>query len=124
MWEIPKNLVKGEKNIAEGILNSHKNIKSVFKKKGAHFGTFRTQKLKLLAGKNNKETIHKEHNCQLKLDVEKVYFSPRLSNERKRIFLQVKPKEKEELEKQKNKAEQLLKEVIEILFKKVIGSVM
>ncbi len=91
--EIPKNLVKGEKNIAEGILNSHKNIKSVFKKKGAHFGTFRTQKLKLLAGKNNKETIHKEHNCQLKLDVEKVYFSPRLSNERKRIFLQVKPKE-------------------------------
>jgi len=46
-----------------------------------------------LAGINTKETTYKENNVQLKLDVEKVYFSIRLGNERKRISTQVKPRE-------------------------------
>ena len=91
--EVPKNLVRGEKKIAKAILGLHKNISTVLKKKGGHEGTFR-QKMKFLLGKNRKETVHKEHNCLFKLDVEKVYFSPRLSNERKRIFSQVKKGEK------------------------------
>ncbi len=91
--ELKKNLIKKEKLIAETLLKLHKNIKTVVKKAGIHKGIYRTQKLKVLAGVNKKETIYKENNARIKLDVEKVYFSPRLSNERKRIIKLVKPDE-------------------------------
>jgi tRNA (guanine37-N1)-methyltransferase len=41
----------------------------------------------------NKEAIHKENNVRLKLNVEKVYFSSRLSEERRRISRLVKNNE-------------------------------
>lgn len=87
--EIPDELKKKEKVIAEAVLNLHKNIAVVAKKKGAHEGTFRLQKIKILAGVKRKETIHVENGTRLKLDVEKVYFSPRQATERKRIAEQV-----------------------------------
>ncbi|MBU1198822.1 MAG: class I SAM-dependent methyltransferase family protein [Nanoarchaeota archaeon] len=82
--EIPRELEKKKKLIAQEVLNANKYIKTVLKK-GKHEGVFRTQKLEHLAGEKTKEAIYKENNVQLKLDVEKVYFSPRLSNDRKRI---------------------------------------
>jgi len=91
--EIPKGLEKREKLIAETLLEVNSQIKTVLKKADIHGGTFRTQKMTYLAGINTKETTYKENNVQLKLDVEKVYFSIRLGNERKRISTQVKPRE-------------------------------
>ena len=91
--EIPDELVKKEKQIAEALLKTHKNIKTILKKKGIHSGEFRIQPLSFLAGVDKRETIYKENNVKLKFNVEKVYFSPRLSTERKRIYLQVKAKE-------------------------------
>ncbi len=87
--EIPRELTKKEKLIGKKLLELHKNIASVFKKVGAHAGKYRRQKLKLLAGKTSKETLYKENNIRLKLDVEKVYFSPRLANDRLRVARQV-----------------------------------
>jgi len=83
--DFPKDLTKKEKLIANALLSLHKNVKVIAKKTKKYSGKFRTPKLKIIAGLNKKETIHKENNVSLKLDVEKVYFSPRLSNERKRI---------------------------------------
>jgi len=91
--DFPKQLSKKEKIIGSEILKNYTHIKSVFKKTKKYSGKFRTPKLKLISGKNNKETIHKESNVRLKLNVEKIYFSPRLSEERKRIFKQVKNNE-------------------------------
>lgn len=82
--EIPSELEKNEKIIAEEVLNNNKRIRTVLKK-GRHDGIFRTQKLEYLAGENTKEAVCKENNVLLKMNVEKVYFSPRLSSERKRI---------------------------------------
>jgi len=90
--EIPDELVKKEKLIAQEVLNINKHIKTVLKK-GKHEGVYRIQKLEHLAGKKTKETIYKENNVLLKLDVEKVYFSPRLSSERKRIMEMIKKPE-------------------------------
>jgi len=92
--EIDEGLRKKEKFIAESLLKSQKNIKTVLRKAGAHEGEFRVQKMRHLAGIKTKETMHKESNARLKLDVEKVYFSPRLSNERLRIAGQVKEGER------------------------------
>lgn len=91
--DFPKQLSKKEKIIGKEIVKNFNNIKSVFKKTKKYSGKFRTPKLKLLAGESNKETEYKENNVSLKLNVEKVYFSPRLSEERKRIFKQIKNNE-------------------------------
>ncbi len=91
--EIPKELEKKEKEIAEVVVKIHPRIKTVCKKSGERFGEFRLRKMKILFGKET-ETIHKEYGCKFKLDVTKVYFSPRESTERQRIAEQIKPKEK------------------------------
>ncbi len=91
--EIDDALRNKEQIIANTLLDTHKNIKTVLRKDDKHEGDFRTQKMKWLAGENTKETIHKENNVTLKVNVEEVYFSPRLSNERKRISKQVQENE-------------------------------
>jgi tRNA (guanine37-N1)-methyltransferase len=90
--EIPTELEKKEKLIAKEVLRINKNIKTVLKK-GRHEGIFRIQKLEHLAGEKTKEAVYKENNVVLKLDVEQVYFSPRLSSERKRIMQLIKKPE-------------------------------
>ena len=91
--DFPEELGKKENVIGETILKNFKSIHSVFKKTKKYSGTYRTPKLKLIAGENKKETIHKENNVFIKLDVEKVYFSPRMSSERKRIAELIRPDE-------------------------------
>ena len=91
--DFPKELSKKEKTIGNEIIKNYNQIKSVYKKTRKYSGEYRTPKLKLLTGENNKETIYTENNTRLKLNVEKVYFSPRLSEERKRISNQVKNNE-------------------------------
>lgn len=88
--EIDEELREKEKVIAEALLESNKTINTVLRKDAAHGTEFRTQKMKFLAGIDTRETIHKENGVSIKLDVENVYFSPRLSTERKRISEQVK----------------------------------
>lgn len=91
--DFPKELVKKEKLIANTILKELKHVKTVCKKTKKYAGRYRTPTLKVMAGEKTKETIHKENGVSIQLDVESVYFSPRLSNERLRIAKQVKPKE-------------------------------
>jgi tRNA (guanine37-N1)-methyltransferase len=88
--EIKPTLAKKEKSIAQALLDMFPSITTVLKKAGSREGTFRTQKMKLLAGIDTRETCHRESGTRLWLDVEHVYFSPRLSTERKRISAQVK----------------------------------
>jgi len=91
--DFPEALSKKEKIIGNEIIKNYKQIKSVFKKTKKYSGKFRTPKLSLMAGEKSKETEYKENNVRLKLNIEKVYFSSRLSEERKRIFRQVKNNE-------------------------------
>jgi tRNA (guanine37-N1)-methyltransferase len=92
--DFPKQLIKKEKIIGYQILKNYSNIRSVFKKTKKFSGRFRLQKLKLLAGIKDRETEHNENNARLKLDIEKAYFSSRLSNERKRVYSKVKKGER------------------------------
>ncbi len=92
--EIPKELEKKEKLIADSLLSVHRNVKSVYKKLGPMEGVYRIRKLKFLAGEKRTVAEYKENGCRFRLDVAKVYFTPRLSFERERIAEQVKPGEK------------------------------
>ena len=91
--DIPSELRKKEKLIAEALMKEHKNIKTVLKKAGKISGRLRTRKLKWIAGEKTKETIHRESGCMFKLNVETCYFSPRMSNDRLEVAKQVKPGE-------------------------------
>jgi len=92
--EIDEPLQKKEKLIAETLLKMHKNINTVGRKHGPHHGVFRTQDVKILAGQRKKETTHIENGVKIKLNVEDVYYSPRLSTERKRLVSLVKKRER------------------------------
>jgi len=85
---------KEKKKIAGKLLKEHKNIKTILEKIEKVKGRLRTYKTKYLAGIKTKETIHRESGCRFKLDVEKTYFSPRLSNERLEIAGKIKRKDK------------------------------
>ena len=91
--EFPKELTKKERIIGNTILENYHHIKTILKKTKKYSGRFRTPKLKVIAGENRKETVCKENDVLLKLDVEKVYFSSRMSSERKRIAELIKPNE-------------------------------
>ena len=91
--EMPVELEPKEKQIADAILNVHRNVKVVAKKTGAMSGEFRVRPLKVIAGEERSETLYKEHGASMLIDPSKAYFSVRLATERKRIADQVKPGE-------------------------------
>jgi tRNA (guanine37-N1)-methyltransferase len=76
--------------IGKQIMSIHRRVKSVFEQTSPITGEHRVRELNLLAGENQTVTKHKEAGCIFSVDVDKCYFSPRLSGERKRIASQVK----------------------------------
>ncbi len=82
---IPDSLESKKKTIGKVLLEKVKTVKSVFYQSSPVSGDFRTRRLELLAGEDKTETEYKEHGCRFKVDVEKAFFSPRLSTERERI---------------------------------------
>jgi tRNA (guanine37-N1)-methyltransferase len=87
--EIPPELEGHKKIIGESILQAHKRVKTVLAKSSAITGVRRLREYEVIAGSGMTETIHREHGCIYHLDVRKVYFSPRLSFEHKRVASQV-----------------------------------
>lgn len=90
---IPPELSHRETLIGTAILKANKNIRSVVRRAGYYRGGFRTIKLKIIAGEDLRETIHKEFGLRLCLSPADVYFSVRSSTERKRIASLVNPGE-------------------------------
>lgn len=74
-----------KKKIAQALLNINKSVKTVFEKKSEVSGIYRLRDLSLIFGNDHSETLHKENKTIYKLDVKKVFFSPRLVYERERI---------------------------------------
>ncbi len=89
----PAIVKKYKKEIGESYIDIHPHVKVVLNKKKEHHGVFRTQDLSYVYGEKRKETIIKENGCLFKTDVEKVFYSLRLSTERQRIVSLVKPGE-------------------------------
>lgn len=87
--EIPDDLKNYKELIGEAALKFTKR-KAVFMKKSEIKGIIRTRELEHIAGEDISETIHQEFGCRLMLDVKRVYFSPRLATERKRVADNVK----------------------------------
>jgi len=91
--EIPRELEPYASLIGETLMRMHRHIETVLAKVGPVEGEHRIRRFKLIAGKPETETLHREHGCLFRLDVGKVYFSPRLSFEHARVAGLVRPGE-------------------------------
>jgi len=90
---VPEPLKQRSKIIAEAVMQTNKRLKAVWRQTSSVSGNFRLRGLEFVLGERKTETLHKEHGCIFKVDLEKCYFSPRLSYERMRIAEQVQPGE-------------------------------
>lgn len=82
-------VIHNRKGIDAGELASRimsgRTIRSVYLDDGVYGGE-RIRKLTLLAGLDDPVTLHRENGIMLKVDISRVYFSPRLATERMRIL--------------------------------------
>ena len=73
------------KIIAESLLASNPNVDRIALDLGVK-GEYRLRELEMIVGESDFVSIHKENGFEFELDISKVYFSPRLAMERKRIY--------------------------------------
>ncbi len=81
------------KTAADAIMARCRGVKTVLAQLSKVSGSHRVRGLIHIAGERKTETVHKEHGCLFAVDLEKCYFSPRLSGERLRIANLVQPRE-------------------------------
>lgn len=82
--KLPEELISHKDEIGRAILETKKGIKVVALDHGVK-GKMRVRDIEIIAGERRTETVHTEYGIKLKLDISKVYFSPRLATERFRI---------------------------------------
>jgi len=75
--------------IADAILLIQKNISTVLGTLSPVTGEFRVREFCVLAGVPKTQTVHREYGCRYEVDLARVYFTPRLGTERKRIADQI-----------------------------------
>ena len=90
---LPAALKRREKIIGQELLKL-RHIKTVVNKVGKFSGRLRKASYKVITGLKSFETVHKESACRIKLNISKVYFSPRLSSDRLEIAHQIHKGEK------------------------------
>ena len=90
---IPEECLEYSEIIAKALLKSHLNLKKIAIDEGVK-GEYRIRQLKMIIGDSDFVSLHKENGFEFKLDISKVYFSPRLSMERSRIYDMVESAEK------------------------------
>lgn len=81
---------KDKKRFANKLLRDNKSVTTVLEKTRGFRGRLRKQETKHLAGLKTKEVLYRENNCVFRFNIDSVYFSPRLSNERKEIAQKIK----------------------------------
>ena len=82
---IPDSLVSKKQIIGKTLLEQVSTANSVFYQSSPVEGDFRTRQLEVIAGEDKTQTEYRENGCRFIVDVEKAFFSPRLSTERERI---------------------------------------
>jgi len=87
--EIPLELQEHKVKIGEAILEVNSKVQTVLAKAGPISEKYRIREFEIIAGKGETLTTHTEFGCMYRMDVRKVYFSPRLSFEHERVASQV-----------------------------------
>jgi tRNA (guanine37-N1)-methyltransferase len=82
------------KKEAKKVFDDNKQVLTVIVKQDKVKGRLRTIKTKHILGDKTLIANYKENNCSFKFNIETCYFSPRLSNDRKRLSEKIKKKDR------------------------------
>jgi len=74
--------------LADAIVESDLDATTVLNRASKVSGELRVREWEVLAGSNT-ETVHREYGCEYAVDLDRMYFSPRLATERHRVTEQV-----------------------------------
>jgi tRNA (guanine37-N1)-methyltransferase len=88
--KLPDELLSKRHLIGKAVMEVHPSLRTVLLQTSPVKGEFRTREVQVIAGGPRTETSHRESGCEFKVDLARVYFSPRLAHERMRIATQVK----------------------------------
>ncbi|ASJ02153.1 tRNA (guanine-N1)-methyltransferase [Thermococcus profundus] len=91
--QIPPELEHRVDDIVWGLRKVHPFIR-VVAKKGFHEGAFRIRDYSIIWGEKRLTTIHKENGVEIKIDLGKAFFNPRMKGERYRLAQLVKDGER------------------------------
>jgi tRNA (guanine37-N1)-methyltransferase len=90
---LPGELTGYQSIIADAVISSRNNIRTVLNKISRLDGSNRTAHYEILAGSSS-VTLHREYGFSYRLDVRTVFYNPRLASERRRVTAQVRPGER------------------------------
>jgi len=91
--QIPRELRHRVDDIVWGLRKVHPFLK-VVAQKGFHVGAFRIREYSVIWGENRLETVHRENGVEIKVDLSRVFFNPRMKGERYRLAQLVKDGER------------------------------
>ncbi|MCD6445034.1 class I SAM-dependent methyltransferase family protein [Candidatus Bathyarchaeota archaeon] len=91
--KVPEEAEPYRFEVARELLKHLPSVRVVLRQVSPTSGLYRVRGLEWLAGERRTTTVHREHGCIFKVDLAKVYFSPRLLYERLRIAKLVEPGE-------------------------------
>jgi len=91
--KLPVPSQENSQAVAQAIMSCNGGVKTVLAQTSGVRGDFRLRGLVCIGGEDRTRTTHREHGCVFAVDVERCYFSPRLSGERLRIANLVQPGE-------------------------------
>ncbi len=91
--KIPPQLREFRHQIGACLLAHNRRARLVLQVVGPTVHGARTRRMEAIAGVGPAVTMHREHGATYVVDLGKVFFTPRLSQERRRVALQVKPGE-------------------------------
>lgn len=83
--KIPDSLEDQRFKLGQEILNEVSHLRVILRQISPVLGNCRIRNFEWLAGEDRTITIHKEYGSRFKVDLKKMYFSPRLGTERNRI---------------------------------------
>ncbi len=82
--QIPEVLEHRADDIVWGLRKVHPFIR-VVARKGFHEGAFRIREYSIIWGEKRLETVHRENGVEIKVDLSKAFFNPRMKGERYRL---------------------------------------
>jgi len=91
--KLQDDLLPYAETIGEALMQVHRHVRVVLNQASPVSGDFRTRRLTHVAGENRTTTVHRENGCLFRVDLARVYFSPRLGTERLRVAKSVQPGE-------------------------------
>ena len=82
--QIPPELEHRVEDIVWGLRKVHPFLR-VIARKGFHEGAFRIRDYSIIWGERRLNTVHKENGVEIKVDLSKAFFNPRMKGERYRL---------------------------------------